>query len=236
MITGARDAWAETFTADVKMTYVDYNNANTSYGEIPTGSTARSGYNNINGNNVGFAYIDWGVNHITYIQVDASLITGTITNATLSADVSGSTDSRRPTAWGVGYNNSVWSSGVTYNTADKSIIVMGGTQSTNTSSAYEYEKKYFDITEAFNNDADKIVTIIVYETAPAGGYIKNPYVSLTYTPANEVAYIEDISYDLTTVCKATGASYSASTGGFLRIDNNIAYPIRTTGYNSLETT
>ena len=235
-ITGKGDVWAEYFTPDVKMTYVNYNEPERSFGEIPANSAAVAGFNNLSEGNVGFGNIGWGVNYITYIQVDASLITGTITNATLTAQVSGAIDGTRSTAWGVGYNNSVWSSSMTYNTADKSITTIGELQYTGVTTENDFEYKSFDITAAFNNDADKIVTIVVYETAPGGGYIANPTVTITYTPATEVTYIEDISYDLTTVCKATGASYSASQDGYLRFDeNNKAYPIKTTGSDATNT-
>ena len=93
-------AWADTGSATVKMTYVDYNNATTAMGEISEGGTARSGYNKISGGSVGFANTGWNCNWITYIQVDASGIKGTITGATLTADISGSTDSKRATTWG----------------------------------------------------------------------------------------------------------------------------------------
>ena len=129
-MTGRGDVWADNFTPDVKMTYVNYDKPDNSFGEISAGNLAISGYNGISGGNVVFPRTDWGYNYITYIQVDASLITGTITNATLTAQVSGAIDGTRSTAWGVGYNNSVWSSSMTYNTADKSITTIGEIQYT----------------------------------------------------------------------------------------------------------
>lgn len=233
---GAGDTWAETFTPDVKMTYVNYDEPDRSFGEIPSYSAARAGYNGISGGNVVFPRTDWRYNYITYIQVDASLITGTITNATLTAQVSGAIDGTRSTGWGVGYNNSVWSSNMTYNTADKSITTIGELQYTGVTTENDFEYKSFDITSAFYNDEDKIVTIVVYETVGGAGYIANPTVTLTYTPATEVAYIEDISFNLTTVCKATNASYSVSTDGYLRMNGNNAYPIKTTGSDATNTT
>ena len=176
-------AWADTGSATVKMTYVDYNNATTAMGEISEGETARSGYNKISGGSVGFANTGWNCNWITYIQVDASGINGTITGATLTADISGSTDSKRATTWGVGYNSSVWSADMTYNSADKTITILDGTQSSSSKSSLEFTTKTFDITAALKNDDDKIVTLLVYETAAAGGYIKNPTVSVEYIAA-----------------------------------------------------
>lgn len=171
-------------TATVKMTYVNYDEPTTQNGEIAAGGTARSGYNKISDGSVGFGYTGWGVNYITYLQVDARAIPGKITKVTLKADVSGSTDSQRTTGWGVGYNNSTWSATMTYDDADKSIITLGDElQWTSTKSATVFENKSFDITGAFTVDAlKKVATILVYETAAAGGYIKNPTVEVEYTP------------------------------------------------------
>lgn len=185
----------QTAAAAVKMTYVSGsdgssftdnngnpftidNNVNTSYGEV---TTAVGGYNNINDNTVVLGNKSWAVNNIIYLQVDASAINGTISKVTLNAQVSGSTDGKRTTTWGVGYNDSQWSSNLTWNTADRSITTLGDTQSTTTNSASVFEDKSFDITGAFNSN-DKIVTILVYETAAAGGNFRNPTVEVEYTP------------------------------------------------------
>lgn len=187
----------QTTSATVKMTYVSGsdgssftdkngnpftidNNVNTSYGEV---TTAVGGYNNINDNTVVLGNKSWNVNNIIYLQVDASAINGTISKVTLNAQVSGSTDNLRTTTWGVGYNDSQWSSGLTWNTADRSITTLGGTQSTTTTNASVFENKSFDITGAFTTN-DKIVTILVYETAAAGGNFRSPTVEVEYTPSN----------------------------------------------------
>ncbi len=175
-------------SAPVKMTYVDYNQPNTSFGEIAAGATARAGYNTIADGRVEMAKTDWNVNHITYLQVDASAVPGTITRVTLKADVSGSSDNKRTTCWGVGYNSSTWSADMTYDTANKSITLLGGTQWTATNSSTTFESKTFDITAALNGDADKKVTILVYETEAAGGYIKNPTVEVQYSLNTPVSY------------------------------------------------
>lgn len=204
-------AWADTGSATVKMTYVDYNNATTAMGEISEGETARSGYNKISGGSVGFAYTKWGCNWITYIQVDASGINGTITGATLTADISGSTDSKRTTTWGVGYNSSVWSADMTYNSADKTITTLGGTQSSSDKSSSAFTTKTFDITAALVNDDDKIVTLLVYETAAAGGYIKNPTVSVEYKAAGaKVA-----NYKVKFVCNGNEIKTAITSSGFV---------------------
>ena len=214
-------AWADTGSATVKMTYVDYNNATTAMGEISEGETARSGYNKISGGSVGFANAGWGCNWITYIQVDASGINGTITGATLTADISGSTDSKRTTTWGVGYNSSVWSDAMTYDSADKTITTLGGTQSSSDKSSSTFTTKTFDITAALENDDDKIVTLLVYETAAAGGYIKNPTVSVEYIAEGaEVA-----NYTIKFVCNGneikTAITSSGVVGAACTIDSEL---------------
>lgn len=182
-----------TTNATVKMTYVDgtncvlkdqtelTNRTDEKFGEIKEGDTAIAGYNKISGGKVAFGNDTWGVNYITYLQVDASAIKGNITSATLSFEGSGSTDSKRTTGWGVGYNNSAWSADMTYNTADKSITTIGDVKWTTTKSAETFENFSFDITGAVNNAKDGLVTILVYETAAAGGYIKNPVVEVKWT-------------------------------------------------------
>ena len=163
-----------TTEAVVKMTWVDYDNATTAIGEIVSGQTARAGYNKISNGQVDFANKGWGENKITYIQVDASEVTGNIIGATLTIEVSGSSDSKRTTGWGIGYNTSMWSADMTYETADRTITTLGNQQWTSTKSSSTFESKSFDIFDAIKNDEDKIITILVYETAAAGGYIKNP--------------------------------------------------------------
>lgn len=206
LVLGVASSWAATDEAVVKMTYVDYDNPTTAIGEIAAGETARSGYNKISNGEVGFGNTGWGENKITYIQVDASAINGTITGATLTADVSGSSDSKRVCTYGVGYNASTWSAGLTYETADKSITLVGNTYSTSTKSASTFEQATFDISNALIGDEDKVVTILLYETAAAGGYVKNPSVSITYLSDNEVG-----AYTVKYVCGETEVK-EATTG------------------------
>ncbi len=168
--------------ATVSMTHVDYDNPNTSYGKI---AVATSGYNSIVDNTVTMPYPTWGANHIAYLKVDASNIPNGkyIQSATLTIQVSGSTDGKRGTAWGVGYNSSAWSENMTYNTADKTIKLCGGIQYTTTTSSAVFETKTFDITEIMKgrDNSNAAVNVIVYETAAAGGYVKNPTVSVIYS-------------------------------------------------------
>lgn len=212
--------------AAVKMTWVDYNNPTTAMGEIPAGETARAGYNKISGGAVAFANSGWGENKIAYIQVDASSCTDDIVGATLTIEVSGSSDNKRTTGWGVGYNSSVWSADMTYETADRSITTLGGQLWTSTKSASTFEAKEFDILDAFKNDADadKIVTLLVYETAAAGGYIKNPRVTILAADASAmttytVKYVDEVGNEI-----ADASVYDILTGEVASIadENKVA--------------
>lgn len=196
---GTVNAVAEESPATVKMTYVNYDAPDTSYGEIAAGETAESGFNKISGGAVNFGNTGWGVNYVTYLQVDASAIEGNITGVTLKFQASGSTDNKRATTWGVGYNSSVWSSDMTYNTADRTITTIGDTQSTTTKASTTFEERSFDITAAVNNAENRIATILVYETAAGGGYIKNPTVTVNWT--KEAAY--DVTFTETNGVAAT---------------------------------
>lgn len=181
-------ASAESSQAGVKLTYVDMDNPDVAIGEVAAGSTAQVGFNKISNGMVGFGNTSWKVDYVGYIQVDASAVQGTIQNVSLTFDVSGATDSKRTTGWGVGYNSSAWSADMTYNTADLSITTLGDQQWTSTKSSGTFETKTFDITDAFTEDEDKIVTIVVYETAAAGGYLKNPSATVTYTTGSVSNY------------------------------------------------
>lgn len=217
-LCGATSVWAKTTNAVVKMTWVDYNNPDVSQGEIAAGSTARAGYNKISGGTVAFANTAWGENKITYLQVDASAVDGSITKAALTFEVSGSTDSKRNTGWGAGYNSSAWSADMTYNTADKSITTCGEMVWTSTKSSTVFETKSIDITDALKDDEDKIATVLIYETAAAGGYIKNPSVVVEYVPAGAattsitVKYVDEnnveVKPSVTVDNQAVGATYT----------------------------
>ena len=229
----AISALAETTIGTVKMTYINGSDSDTgtSYGEV---TTAVCGYNKISGGKVELGYKGWGVNNIVYLQVDASNIpaTATITKVTLTAKVSGSTDGKRTTTWGVGYNSSAWSSTLTWNTADRNITTIGVTQSTSNKSASKYEEKTFEITDAFADDADKIATILVYETAAAGGNIKDVSATVEYSlipQANfTVKYVcngEEIK-NATTLSGSVGSQpvlTNKETDNFINADNTKKY-------------
>ncbi|MBQ9640140.1 MAG: hypothetical protein IJV06_01040 [Bacteroidaceae bacterium] len=231
LCVGSVNAWAESLNATVKMTYVDYDKADTSYGEIAAGETARTGYNNISGGSVEFKTLGWNVNYITYLQVDASALPSgaTITAATLSFQQSGSTDSKRTTTVGAGYNSSTWSNTMTYNTADKSITTLGGLVGTSTKSASVFEDKEINITSAFTGDADNVVTILLYETEAAGCYIKNPAVTVTYTLAtpHNVTFTETNSVAATVKIGDTDV-----TSGTILVDGDYSFTATADGYET----
>lgn len=205
LILGVTGAWAADGNAVVKMTYVDYDNPTTAIGEIAAGETSKAGYNKISGGSVDFGNTGWGENKITYIQVDASAIEGTITGATLTAEVSG-IDGRRSGVYGVGYNASTWSADLTYETADKTITTVGNTYTTSTKKNTEFETATFDISNALVGDEDKVVTLLMYDTNPGCGYIKNPTVTVTYLDASQAA-----TYTVKYVCGETEVK-EATTG------------------------
>ena len=161
--------------ATVKMTYVSNNSeegdADKAFGEV---TEAKAGFNKIENGQVGFGNTTWNRNYITYISVDTKDLQGIVKKATLKAKLSGTIDeNKRVAVWGVGYNNSVWSADMTYNTADKSItLIDGATYTTKSKNADTFEDVELDITEAFKDGA-KTTTLVVYETAAAGAIIKD---------------------------------------------------------------
>ena len=178
-------------SASVRMTYIDGSdgspidennnlpdNVNTPHYDV---TSAVGGYNTFRNGMVDLGNKSWGVNNIIYLQVDASFIQGRILKATLKATATGSTDGKRATRWGAGYNNSVWSNYMTWNSADRSITDLTPDSRVwvekNTTQEIE-----LDITGAFTNDADNIATILVYELEAAGGNFSNPTVEVEYYP------------------------------------------------------
>ncbi len=164
--------------SSVAMTYVDYSNPSTSYGIV---TPTIAGYNTISGGNIGFGNTGWGANYITYVKLDLSEYKEhNVKSVEFSFKGSGSTDGKRSTGWGIGYNSSEWTSDMTYDTADKSITTIGAVQYGTTKSSAVYESFTWDITDVYNADEDGIITILIYETAAAGGYVKEPAVEVDY--------------------------------------------------------
>lgn len=183
--------------AAVSMTYVDYSNPTTAKGVV---TTAKAGYNTFSGGNIGFGNTGWGVNYITYVKVDLSEYKEhTVTGVTFSFNGSGSTDSKRTTAWGIGYNNSIWSSDMTYNSADKSITSIGDVQYGNTTSASSFNTFSWDITNVYSADEDGIITIAIYETAAAGGFVTEPKVDVVYEYVEKEEKPTDETANATTI-------------------------------------
>lgn len=205
--------------ASISMTHVNYDDPNTSYGEL---EKATSGYNKISNGNVAFANTSWKADWITYLKVDLSEYKQHDVSAiTLSFEGSGSTDSNRTTCWGIGYNDSEWQPTMTYNTADKSITTIGGVQWSESKYSSVFKEFSWDITDVYNNDEDGIITILIYETAAAGGYVQNPKVDVQYSyveveeePTNVVSGGTDVlfQYDFEDQSKIDGY-WTTSTSG-----------------------
>lgn len=173
-------------TVAPQMTYVDYDNADTAIGYIADGSTARAGYNKISDGTIGMGNTGWGENKITYLKIDASNITDVnIISAVLSLDVSGSSDSKRACEYGIlEIQYTDWDDTLTYNSAVSNNMtsgtLIGNAVSTSTKNADTFETKTIDITDVIKNDADRIITLAIYETKAGGGYIKNPSVEIEH--------------------------------------------------------
>ena len=160
--------------ATVNMTYVNKNTPDTPYGDV---TTAYCGFNKISmDGTVNLAMESYGVNNIAYLKVDASAISGTIRKVTLVGDFQQINE--RELEYGVGYNSSTWSLDMTWNTADRSITTLGGTQPVTKATADK--ELSFDITGAFTDS--KVKTILVYNTVAGAGYIKNARVYVEYEP------------------------------------------------------
>lgn len=174
---------AESYTPTVKMTYVNQSSADTSYGEVTSAST---GYNKFSNGTVGFGNTGWGVNFITYIEVDASGLpeNATVTEAKLTATVSGPD---RGHTFNIGYNTSAWSADLTYNTADKTATSLNSTLTTTAGKGSTGTKTGdFIITDAFKSS--KKVTLLIWDTAAGGGTVSGVSASITYTTETTSSY------------------------------------------------
>ena len=178
----------------VKMTYVSGTDADVdiAYGEC---DTIKAGWNLGNsvavGGTIGFGNKGWGANWIGVLKVDGTAIPGTITKATLKAQVSGSLDSKRNTGWGVALTDNEWSADLTYSTVGAwtvSAILNGGEQVwTNSKSATGFEEISLDVTDAFAG-GKSTATLLVYEgiksgnAGAAGGFMTDVRVEVEYDP------------------------------------------------------
>lgn len=164
----------------VTMTFVNANDPDASYGELTSVST---GFNKISNGSVEAGNMSWGINNLAYIKVDASKTNGVITKATLKGTFQ--QISARGLWYGVGYNASEWSPTLTWNTADRSITLIDGT-GVSCDRSNDDRQGELDITAAFKNDDDKIVTILVYQTAAGGGNIKDVSVEIEFVPESQI--------------------------------------------------
>ena len=174
---------AESYTPTVKMTYVNQSSADASYGEVTSAST---GFNKFSNGTVGFGNTGWGVNFITYIEVDASGLpeNATVTEAKLTATVSGPD---RGHTFNIGYNTSAWSADLTYNTADKTATSLNSTLTTTAGRGSIGTKTGdFIITDAFKSS--KKVTLLIWDTAAGGGTVSGVSASITYTTETTSSY------------------------------------------------
>ena len=171
-------------TAPVKMTFIDQSFPDSINGVC---DTIRAGYNKAAavGSAIGFGNTGWGANWIGVLKVDVSAIPGTVPPATLKAKISGSTDSKRTTGWGVALTDNAWSADLTYTTVSTwtvSKLLNGGNQVwTSTKAATVFEEKEWDVTEALSS-GQATATLLVYETAAAGGYMTEAEVEVEYEP------------------------------------------------------
>ncbi|MDE5848729.1 MAG: hypothetical protein K2H38_01130, partial [Muribaculaceae bacterium] len=106
-------------------------------------------------------------------------------------------------------------------------IILGDVKWTTTKSAETFEEFSFDIAEALKKADRGIATILVYETAAAGGYIKNPKV--------EVEWTTDATYDITfTETNGIAATVTMDgkdvTKGISLADGTYSYTATATGY------
>lgn len=198
----------------VKGTYVDFSNPDSVFND----SVLYTGYNKLADGKVAFGNTNWGVNKVAYISIDASKLEGTIKSAKLALNVTG-VDRNHPV--GVGYNASVVTDTLTYNNADLSITTIGGTQDVATTKGNSITKDIeFDILEAFKNDEDKKVTILVYDLGPAGVTINSFSATVEAGSAIDAAIAE-----LETTIKTAEdklASYSAGEGIFQYSETELA--------------
>ena len=100
---------------------------------------------------------------------------------------------------------------MTYNTADRSIITVGSIFTTASAKSSAFETVTLNITDAIKDDADKIVTIIVYETAADHSYIKNPAVSITYTTETAYAVTFEEANGVAATVKIGGSDVTSGT-------------------------
>lgn len=191
-----------------KMTYIDGEDGNTStayYDDVQTNGYSNTGYNKINGNGqLVLAYKTWHRNWITLIQVDVSNVEGTITGVNFSIEGSGSTDNKRLGKIGVGTLDLAWSKELTwddYSPSENAFVQYGETYTSSSKLKTDFDEQTWDITDAFTDK--KVVTLAVFSTSASGIYVKNPKVTISYTPADA----KTASYTVYFISTKTGDSF-----------------------------
>ena len=176
-------------TAPVKMTYVDYYDADT---EIGQKDTIWVGYNvaaAADGTVAGLKQkTDWNVSKVGFLQVDASAIPGIIVKGTLKVKVTGcDTGRNRKSSFGVALTDNAWASNLTYNGVKDWVITKvlnnGNQAGSSTGNTENFEEISLDITDALSgNDFKGFATIVVFETAAGGARLTEPIVEVEYEP------------------------------------------------------
>ena len=92
------------------------------------------------------------------------------------------------------------------------VTVLSGCTSKLDTAECSFESKQIDITAAFVNDADNVVTILLYETAAADCYIKNPAVQIVYTndPVYAITFSETNSVAATVKVSSLDVTHGIS--------------------------
>lgn len=183
--------------ATISMTYVDKSfPADAQYGNIEENGYAMTGYNKVTDSSLSFAYEGWNRNRIAFVKVDLSDIEGDIKSISLSIEGSGSTDSKRNGYIGVGYVNTDWIEAfgefedMSYSWYEYAVTNEALTFTNLTASPVKLAKSKddftpteFDITKAFQDGTTEAI-IAVYSTNAGGIFVKNPKVTVNYTPAD----------------------------------------------------
>ena len=212
-----------------RMTHISGTDADkgTSYGEEYTATT---GYNKIS-NTVELANSGWGVNNIVYVQVDATDVPNeaTITAATLALSAQESANQREH-AIGVGYNSSVWSATMTWNTATRAITTIGATKAAakNSTTALSY-----DIIAGVSKG--NATTFLIYDTAAGGCTLSNVTATITFTTETTytASFTETNSLSPAVTIYSDAGMTSEITNGTLEDGTTYYYKAVLYGYNDV---
>ena len=200
----------------------------TSYGDEFNPST---GYNKIYEGSVNLANKNWNANNIVYVQVDATDVPTsgvTMTSAILSLKAYGLA---RDHNIGIGYNSSVWSNGLTWNTADRTITTLGETQKATKNVNASLD---FDIMSAVSAGSTK--TLLIYDTAAGSAPLWD--ISATISYSTETLYTA--TFTETNSLAPTITIYSDSertaevVNGTLLSGNTYYYTATLEGYNDYQ--